>query len=287
MSDYPCPKKLNAKIRSKLSDLDTMPFVYRKLLNLLNSNFVSSRDLGRVISTDQSLSIKVLRMVNSAYYGLTQKVMSVSQAVNLLGLNVVRSLCFCLASYDAFFSTQGDAQAQEWAKAMRCGLLAKHLSRRISVGKPEELFIAGVLHDVGFSILKKYASREYKLLRLGSKGSLPDLEKERQLIGTTHAEIGALACQAWKLPELLVSCVRYHHEPESCEEYQGAASLICLASACCRHTGLMGLDISGFPESRYLEELGLTEEDLEQALGQADRERVQMEEFLGVNPTMG
>ncbi len=283
MPEYPCPKKLHAKIHTVLSDLDTLPFVYRKLIKLLNSNYVSSRELGTVISLDPSLSIRVLRMVNSAYYGLTQKVLSVAQAVNLLGLNVVRSLCFCLASYDTFFSANSEVESKEWARAMRCGLIAKHLSRSLSIGKPEELFIAGVLHDVGYSILKKYAPKEYKLLRIGLKGRT-DEEAERQLIGTTHSEIGALACQAWRLPDLLVECVRCHHNPMACTTYPKAAALICLAAICSSIPSLDGVEFH--PESQeaiLLAELELAKSDLEQATQAADQEQTVLEEFLEVH----
>lgn len=283
MNEYPCPNKLHEKIRAVLSDLDTMPFVYRKLLKLLNSSYVSSRDLGTVISTDPSLSIRVLRMVNSAYYGMTQKVMSVNQAVNLLGLNVVRSLCFCLASYDTFFSSNSESDAREWARAMRCGLIAKHLSRNLlAAGKPEELFIAGVLHDVGYSILKKYAPKDYKLLRIGLK-ERTDLEAERRLIGTTHAEIGALACQAWRLPDLLVECVRCHHDPVACTTYPKAAAVICLAAAWSRVPSDNVLLHPHNEEAQILKELGLEMEDLQRAMELADREQTVLEEFLEVH----
>lgn len=218
-----------AKLKSRLGDLDTIPFVYRKLLSLLNSPFVSARDLGKVISTDQSLSIRVLRMVNSAYYGVTTRVMSVTQAVSMLGLNVVRSLCFCLASYDSFFTGTGSEQTKLWGRSMGTGLTAKNLSRMANLRCPEELFVAGMLYDVGNSVLRKFAPREHAALMAKLRDAEDPLAVERAYLGTDRAEIGALVCQTWKLPDLLVACVKHMHHPEEAGQYKHAAVLVSLA----------------------------------------------------------
>lgn len=266
-------ESLKQKIHSRLSDLDTMPFVYRKLLSLLNSPFVSARDLGKVISTDQSLSIRVLRMVNSAYYGVTQRVMSVTQAVSMLGLNVVRSLCFCLASYDSFFAGTGNDQAMHWKRAMGTGLVAKNLAKLARQGCPEELFVAGMLHDVGYSVLRKYAPREHGMLMAKLAEAEDPLEAERQFLGTDHAEIGATTCEAWKLPEMLIECVRYHHSPNKAGKHEKPAALVALACSAWE-----GQEIN----SLYLELLDLTVEEVERAVAAAQDEFCEIGNYVGL-----
>ncbi len=275
---------LKRRIRSQLSDLDTMPFIYRKLLALLNAPYPSARELGLVISTDQSLSIRVLRMVNSAYYGVTQKVVSIPQAVSMLGMNVVRSLCFCLATYDSFFSGGGGERSDLWKAGMGTGLTAKALAGRVGQGgRKEELFVAGMLCDIGHSVLQKYAPREYKLLKEALRGGKDPLEAERQVLGVTHAEIGALACEVWKLPPLLVSCVAHHHHPmEAPEEFRHAACVVHIADLAWRGRNGGGYGVEGeTPDPEAMTCLELDEVTLSEVVKEAAKEFVDLLHYVG------
>lgn len=274
-------EEFKEKIRSRLGDLDTIPFVYRKLLSILNSPFVSARDLGKVISTDQSLSLRVLRMVNSAYYGISSKVMSVTQAVSMLGLNVVRSLCFCLASYDSFYAGTGSDQAKVWRRSMGTGLAAKNLARIVGMKCPEELFVAGMLHDIGNSVLRKFAPREHRVLTeklLEAKDPIEALEIERGFLGTDRAEIGAMTCEAWKLPELLVACVENLYEPEKAGKHQKAVTLVAIARR--------GWDNheNGTDEwnEQHLESAGLTPAEVMEAVQVAETEFKELGDYVGL-----
>lgn len=272
-------EKLREKIRSRLSDIDTIPFVYRKLLSILNSPFVSARDLGKVISTDQALSVRVLRMVNSAYYGVTQRIMSVTQAVSMLGLNVVRSLCFCLASYDSFFAGSGDEQAKLWKRSMGTGLAAKNLARIVGLKAPEEIFVAGMLHDIGNSVMRKFAPREHRSLMAKISKAEDQLAAEREFLGgTDRSELGALTCEAWKLPELLVSCVKHLHEPEAAGEHRKYATLVAVACQGWRNYE----DGTDHWNEEHLEHIGLTKEAVMEAVKVAEDESRELGNYVGI-----
>lgn len=271
------PEELKERIASRLGDLDALPFVYRKLLSILNSPFASARDLGKVISTDQGLSVRVLRMVNSAYYGVTQRVMSVTQAVSMLGLNVVRSLCFCLASYDSFFAGPGTEQTRLWRRAMGTGLTAKNLAQMAGLRAPDEFLVAGMLHDIGYAVLRKYAPREFESLQHRMKDQELDLELEREVLGTDHTELGEQVCLAWKLPELLIACVRHHHDPQEAGPHAKAATLVALAAE-----AWDGPDEEGEYPSVYLELLGLSAEEVSTALERAESELEELGNFVGM-----
>lgn len=266
------------KIRSRLGDLDTIPFVYRKLLSILNSPFVSARDLGKVISTDQSLSLRVLRMVNSAYYGITQKVMSVTQAVSMLGLNVVRSLCFCLASYDSFYAGTGNDQAKVWRRSMGTGLAAKNLARIVGVRCPEEIFVAGMLHDIGNSVMRKFAPREHRALMEKIKDAEDPLQVERDFLGTDRAEIGAMTCEAWKLPDLLVACVQNMHHPEKAGKYQQAVTLVAIA----RQGWDNHEDGTDEWNEEHLASVGLSAQEVVEAVEVAELEFKELGDYVGL-----
>lgn len=268
---------LKDRIRSRLSDLDAVPFVYRKLLSLLNSSYVSAFELGKVIATDQSLSLRVLRMVNSAYNGLTQKVVSVTQAVGMLGLNVVRSFCFCMATYDSFFADPGEESAGLWKRSLGTGLVAKHLAQAVQTGTPEELFVASMLADVGYAALRKHAPREYAKLRQALKRSGDPLQTERDMLGIDHAELGAMVCEAWKLPPLLVTCVRYHHTPDEATSDRQAVALVNIAARAwdCRKASEWPVEL--------LEGAGLTGAAVAVAVSRAEAELDDLGSYMGLS----
>ncbi len=220
---------LEKQVKFRVRDLDAMPFVFRKLMALLNRPYPSPRELGQVIATDQSLSVRVLRMVNSAAGGVRNQVLSVPQAVALLGIDVVRSLSFCMASYDSFFSHNDGHRQQLWRHSLLCALLSRGLSGRLKIGQPEEMFVAGMLHDIGKTVLIKHCPKAHRRVEQLSLYARNPLEAELTVLGVTHAEVGSWACECWKLPEVLLACVRYHHSPESAGQWCDAATLIQIA----------------------------------------------------------
>ncbi|MBT9588586.1 HDOD domain-containing protein [bacterium] len=222
---------LEKMVKFRVRDLDAMPLVFRKLLAILNSPYPSPRELGQVIETDQSLSVRVLRMVNSAAGGQNSPVLSVPQAVSLLGINVVRSLSFCMASYDAFFSPSDQGRKELWRHSVLTGILGRILSSKLHVGQPEEMFVAGMLHDVGRSVLMKHYPQKVRLLEALTAQLGNPLEAEQKTFGVTHAEAGGWTCECWKLPDVLTACVRHHHAPGEAGEFAAQARLIHVADA--------------------------------------------------------
>lgn len=275
---------LKRRVCSRVGDLDAMPTVFRKLLEVLNSSYPSPRELGQIIATDQSLSIRVLRMVNSAAYGLTGKVISVGQAVNLLGINVVRSLTCCLASYDQFFNSPDARAASHWRHSLGVGLVARRLAESARLSNPEEHFVAGMLHDVGRALLVKHCPRECAMVEARYVRGAALLDAEMQVLGTTHAEVGAWACSAWRLPPELVEAVRYHHNPLAAGEYVRSASLVhladCLWLEACNPEDS---ELSSF-EPQALAGLDFTTETMDRAVNESFHELAELETYVAGHP---
>ncbi len=277
---------LEKMVKFRVRDLDAMPFVFRKLMAILNKPYPSARELGQVIATDQSLSVRVLRMVNSAAGGVRNNVLSVPHAVSLLGINVVRSLSFCMASYDSFFSSKDQSRRELWKHSILCGLVCRHLSLRLRVGLPEEMFVAGMLHDVGRSVLSKHCPKKSLILEQTYLQISNPLEAEIKALGVTHAEVGSWACECWKLPEVLRSCVRYHHNPMAAGEFTLQAQLVHVADA----WALQCVDPSD-PELELflpdcLDNLKLSQEMVQEACDEAMAHFQEIENFLsGENVT--
>lgn len=271
---------LEKMVKFRVRDLDAMPFVFRKLMAVLNKPYPSPRELGQVIATDQSLSVKVLRMVNSAAGGVRNNVLSVPQAVALLGINVVRSLSFCMASYDSFFSSNEVARKELWKHSLLCALLARQLSLRLRLGQPEEMFVAGMLHDVGRSVLAKHCPKKARVLEQMYAQIVNPLEAEIKALGVTHADVGGWACECWKLPEVLHACVKYHHTPLAAGEFTRQAQLIHVSDAwALQSINPMDPELQLFqPES--MEALQLKPEMIQEACDEALHYFQELENFL-------
>jgi len=267
-------------VKFRIRDLDAMPMVFRKLLAILNSPYPSPRELGQVIETDQSLSVRVLRMVNSAAGGHQSPVLSVPQAVSLLGINVVRSLSFCMASYDAFYSPSDQGRKEFWRHSVLTGILGRILSSKLQIGQPEEMFVAGILHDVGRSVLMKHYPQKVRTWEtLATQLSNP-LEAEQKTFGVTHAETGGWTCESWKLPEVLTACVRHHHTPTDAGEFTAQAQLIHVADAwSLRALNPENPELQLFQDSA-LEALNLSHESAQESCDEALLHLQKIEGFL-------
>ncbi len=282
------PTALEKKVRFRVRDLDTMPFVFRKLMALLNKPYPSARELGQVIATDQGLSVKVLRMANSAAGGVRNQVLSVHQAVSLLGINVVRSLSFCMASYDSFFSSNDPERKGMWRHSLLTALVARDLSVTLRLGQPEEMFVAGMLHDVGHSVIIKHCPKEFaRMQTLLGRGKTP-IECETEVLGVGHADVGAWACDCWRMSELLCNCVRFHHSPEKApSDFRMMATLIHLADAWALQTVEPGdLELELF-QPDCLQLLKVTPEKMTELTNQALEQLDEIERFLSSHHTGG
>lgn len=222
---------LEQRIRGRLRDLDAMPFIFRKLLAVLNKEYPSAREIGSVISSDPSLTLRILRMVNSAAMGARQPIASVSQAVSLLGMNTVRSVSLCLVSYDSFFQEVDERRKALWRHSLACGLIARNIAKELKGFDLEEMFIAGMLHDIGIAVLAKHSPKDFQSVNKAYPRFAHPLAAELEILGVTHADIGFWACGYWKLPENLGQAILHHHSPAQAGDFCQMASLIHIADA--------------------------------------------------------
>ncbi len=191
--------------------LPTLPGLISKLGDLTEDNKVSALEIARVVSMDQVLSAKVLRLVNSAFYGFSRRVSTVSNALILLGVNVVKSLTIS----SSIFEIMEKNVVGLWEHSMGVAVAANIISRELKLPEPEETSTAALLHDIGKVIIKIKLVEDYNLLtsHIKEKG-LTMVEAERELLGTDHAEIGEWIAQTWLLPEKLIEPIACHHNVE-------------------------------------------------------------------------
>jgi putative nucleotidyltransferase with HDIG domain len=199
--------------------LPTLPSVVTKVLNLISNPKVSAKKIGEVISTDISLSSKTLKIVNSAFYGFPKRVSTITQAVVILGFNAIKSAVFGVAVINAFnkYSKNPIIDYNEfWKHSVAVGSASRVIAKHAGCDMTEEVFIGGVIHDIGKLILSQFSANTYqkvieKAREKDDKYSYSEIE--RQFINYDHSEIGHYLVEKWNFPENLASIIRYHHNP--------------------------------------------------------------------------
>lgn len=195
------------------SELPTLPNIAVRLLEISADPNAGIRDVVSIIRTDPGISARVVKSVNSPYFGLNAQVSSVESAVPLLGSSVVISLAL------SFSLVREDDEAKDkehhkalWSQALLKAVTAEHLARKFGYGAPSEYFLAGLLCDVGALAMLHSVPREYSEVLCSAKDDdrqLTAVEKER--LGFDHIEIGVRLTQAWRMPATVVDAIRFHH----------------------------------------------------------------------------
>ena len=206
--------------------LAPFPDVYLKLLEVLNSPHSTLEEAAGIITKDVGLSAKILKLVNSPFYGAPSAVDSIPRAVMILGLKEISSLAIGVSAIAAFKDIPPGLinMRSFWQHSFTCAVLAKILAGMAGGVSGERMFTAALLHDVGrLVILKKLPHAAAYAMLYARAGYLPLIEGERDVLGFEHATVGGRLLAAWKLPESLCADVFYHHDPGGAPEPREAA----------------------------------------------------------------
>jgi putative nucleotidyltransferase with HDIG domain len=200
-----------------LKSLPTLPPVLTVVNRLLADPNAPLKDVAKALSSDEGLTSRVLRLVNSAYYGLPRRISTVPLAITILGAKSVKNQVVNIAFADLMNSLGGGRKeyAILWRHAVRTAAWAKSLAAKFGNADEEEAFTAGLVHDIGKAVSLRLKPCDYGKIVVETARSGTDLKGvEEQVIGFDHARIGAWAAERWKLPLTLVGSIRWHHEPE-------------------------------------------------------------------------
>ncbi|MFQ5507656.1 MAG: HDOD domain-containing protein, partial [Planctomycetota bacterium] len=227
-------------------ELPTIPSVLVKLNEVMADPEASAEDVAKVISLDPAVSTNILRIVNSAYYGLQVRVSSVNLAVSIMGFNMTKKVALKAAVFSVF-AKKGHEKIEYfepkafWQHSIFTGVLARVLGQS-SVNfagiHPEDLYICGLLHDIGKIILLENATDDFaRMLKTSIKEKRSMTEVEQEVLGFSHADVGSVLAIKWFLPEDLTIAIRYHHSPERDPFHKTLSSLICLADGLASKSG--------------------------------------------------
>jgi putative nucleotidyltransferase with HDIG domain len=213
--------------------LPTLPGIIIRLNALAGNDRTSIPEMARLVSSDQVLSARILKLANSPSYGF-YRVSSISNAMILLGVNVVKSL----AISSSIFEIMEKNSVGLWEHSLGAGLAANIIARRLGLQNCEEISTAALLHDIGKVIIRINFGDDYrKLLALIEEKDVSMLEAERDLLGTDHAQVGAWLAKNWFLPDRLVEPIACHHDVNASLEFPQKTSVVHFADVLVKASG--------------------------------------------------
>ncbi len=244
------------KIIKVVQELPALPVVANRVIALVNDPESGWSDISMVIEHDQSLTANVLKLANSAYYGFSHEIGTIKQAVSLLGFNTISQLVMCVSVLDVFRgkdSVHFDLK-QFWKHSIACAIASRIIARNSGYPKPDIVFTAGLLHDIGKVVLDKFFPEDMEaVLRVVEKYNICFFEAERQIMGLDHSVIGDWICRKWKLPLLILVAVKHHHQ--SPEDRIGLSlsrdtivDIVRLSDYICRNQGIGSSGDSVIPD---------------------------------------
>ncbi len=267
------PKKRYARIIQDLGQIPTMPTIAAKVMQIVNDQHSSADDVAKFISRDLALTSKVLRLANSAFYGIPRSISSVNSAIVILGFNTIRSLVLSASVLKVFPSRPGvsgfDRKAF-WKHSFMVGVVSRSLAQFYRKRKMVDLeiaFSAGLLHDIGKLILEQCAHEDYlPVLEKAKEKQLPNVIVEKEMLGLTHADVSGMLVEKWQMPDELKIPIIHHHSPLEAKEHGDVAAIVHYANYLChtRGSGCVTNEIYQplIEEVKALLNLGVTDEEL-------------------------
>ena len=255
-------------ILAKVKSFPSMPEAAAKLLKLLDNPDATAAQIGQILRYDPGLTANLLRLTNSAYFGLPCQVGSVNQAVVLLGWKKLIQLVMasCVNAVMGKPVPGYDLPAGElWRHSIAVSVAAEGLAKELKVSASEEIFTAALLHDVGKLVLGGFVKEDLEKIETEASRGISFEVAERIVLGTDHAEIGAQILKNWSFPPALVNAVRWHHDPDSAGKTDTLVDIVHVANILCLMIGI-GVGREGLcykPSPLATKRLGLRTNDLE------------------------
>ncbi len=226
---------------ARSENLPVLPQVASAVLRLADDPNASARNLEKLIERDPALAAKTLRVANSSYYGLSN-VSTIARAISILGLNTIRSLVISV-SYQQMISGRISAKNFDkvgfWSHSLAVATAARILGKMQRPEKAEELYIAGMMHDVGWLVLDRFDPGDLEeAIRVSHAETIPMHVSEERLLGFDHGIVGGLLAEKWGLPAPLNSAIRYHHNVAADDTYTDMTAIISMADYLAHASGL-------------------------------------------------
>ena len=198
-----------------ISDIPTLPSIVFKVNKMLGDYDISIKKLAAVIEKDQAMVTRILKLVNSSFYGFRSRINKIDYAVIILGFNTIRNAIVSLSIIKAFSggkTREGFDIKDFWRHSIAVAVTSRYLSEQSKLDSPDDCFVAGLLHDIGKVILAQHFSelfdRVWESVKMDGKSFY---EAEQELLPVNHAQIGGYLTKTWQFPDALIDSIAYHH----------------------------------------------------------------------------
>ena len=271
----------------RIENVPTLPQVVGRVLAATQDPKTSAEDVNKIILADQALTAKILKLVNSAFYGFPRRIGTVTEAVVILGFGTIRNLAIT-ASVFRSFRREGKGRFDRtafWKHCVAVGVVSRIVARQLHLPNREDIFIAGLLHDLGKVVLDQYLHEEFTTaLELVESNNISLYEAEQQIFGVSHAEVGHWLAEHWNMPDFLIWSIGFHHRPQEAPENFPVVSLVHIANAVARYKGIgNGGDPLKPPiRTEALQRLNFKKELLDQVLERIEEDYQQASDFVSI-----
>jgi len=227
-------KDLRTERKGKIlavKDLPTLPPVLDEITKMIEDEHSTPKQIAEIISKDQVLSAKVLKMVNSPIYGFPRRINTIQHALVLLGFNVIRGIIISTSVFDVI--TQ--SMVGLWEHSLGCATASKIIADQLNLKDPEEYAVTGLLHDIGKVVVALQLPEEKKEIDLLVKEEdISYMEAERKVLGFSHDRVNSWLAEHWNLPLNIKEGLTYHHNPRFAQFHPDCASVVHVADVITR-----------------------------------------------------
>lgn len=267
----------------EVTELISLPEVYLKVRELMSDPASDIYDFAEVIRVDPNLSTRVLKVVNSAYFGFPKPVESIARAVNMIGIGLLHNMVLGVAAISSIALPNEFIPLKTfWRTSLFTGVFARLLAEKRGLAKSEPLFIAGLLHEIGHLVMySRLPELSQRARGLAEEKGITDHAAEIEVFGCHYGDVGAALMAQWNLPENLQTLTRNQPLPAQAGEFQTEAMLLNLAHRCAQS------DAKEFPkpaaisfDAQVCKDTGLSQEILENTLDEARSMSADMEKVI-------
>ena len=268
------PNEALARLFSRISDLATLPRLAQRVLELAWDESATNEDLRKIIQQDPGLTAKILQRVNSSFYGLPHRVADLNKAIILLGFREIQAIAltvFLSRLFDHCDSHGTYRREALWHHSVAVAAASRTIARICGLPHPDEAYVAGLLHDIGYMLLDRHLRRHFYAIIDQLTELRPTFDVEREVLTFDHAMLGAFVAERWQFPGQIVNAIGYHHQlPDHPYPHGSLIACVHLADYLCSRSGCSSLGVINVPEFSEAARRHLKLDDISMALIEAE-----------------
>jgi HD-like signal output (HDOD) protein len=272
----PDPQASVQQVIKKVSSIATLPEVTARIVATVEDPKSSPAQLHKIVSHDPALVTRILKVVNSAFYGLPGQIASVERAIVLLGLNAIKNIAVAASLGQLFRGVrlcEGYTAKDLWTHCIAVGVTAREIARQMKLPLADEAFLAGMIHDIGLLVqLQTSPEKLVHVCERARSSKVHFVELEREIMGMDHQQLGAALCEHWKFPRSCQLVAGYHHRPATlANENRLLVTLVAVADTLCC-TENKGFNLTAL--NQKLEDTGMTDLGIDMVLVEVVRRMI-------------